>query len=192
MAPINVQEIKEEIEQAITTDKYDSLFTRSCNVSKTVMPCFESFLDAIQICMSEEEKQFIKLSIIIARALLDFACSKSIEDFEKIIDTKSDECYNSKEKEVEIEACAESIITKYFSDDEDEDKFIEKLLNLLTKEEDCIDLVSFESCVASVFKGCTNKFPIEVLHDLLQSVIEQTPCRSKKVVTFEMIESNKV
>lgn len=193
MAPINIEQIMGEVEEAMVTDKYDALFTRTCNVSKTVMPCFENFIDATQICMSEEEKQLSKLSIIIARALLDFACSKSIEDFEKIIDIKTDECYNSKEKEKEIQACAEGIFTKYFSDEEaDADKYIEKVFNLLTKEEDCIDLVNFESCVASVFNDCTNKLPIEVGRDLLRSVIEQTPCRSIKEGTFELIESNAI
>ena len=178
----------------MTTDKYDPLFIRSCNVSKSALPCFENFLDATQICMSEEEKQLSKLSVIITRALLDFACSKTIEDFEKIINSKEDECYNSKEKEKEVQACASGLILKYYSDEEpDTNKYIEKALNLLTKEEDCIDLVRFESCAASVFDDCTNKLPVDVGRDFLRSIINQTPCRGmKEIEGHEMIESNAV
>lgn len=185
MNSINVGQLMDDVEQAQSTNNYDALFSSSCNATHAVLPCFGDFLEAIQICMDEEEKQLTKLGMIIIRALLDFTCSKSVEEFEKIIESKSDECINSKEEQVK--ACTTSIATKY--KDVEEDKMIENTFNLLTREEDCMELVNLESCVVSVFDDCSNKVPVEVGRDLIRSVIEQTPCRGMKG-SYKAIESN--
>ncbi|CAG9817050.1 unnamed protein product [Phaedon cochleariae] len=73
---INIETLKNEVEEAKKTGSMDEVFGRYCNKRPQMTDCLKKTRDAIAPCLEENEKNAINFTANIVKQLGDFACVK--------------------------------------------------------------------------------------------------------------------
>jgi Protein of unknown function (DUF1397) len=183
---LSIEDMLESLGKAMESENYQEIFEKSCQVTNNVLPCLENLSTSFEPCMDNEEKEIIRLLFIVARALVNFGCSRTVDELTSMMNAKEDECFLSKKPAVEI--CGENL-TSFIGQNRNVTE--KKILQLLTEEKGCTQLVDFETCVLPLFDECQNRKPIDLMNGLLSSIIDQTPCRGMKS-NIRLIEGNDV
>lgn len=80
METINVEQLTKEFEAASRNGRSDLIFSRACNAINSTYPCLDSYMEGIDVCLDEDDKQMFKILELISHAVLDSVCSRSFND----------------------------------------------------------------------------------------------------------------
>lgn len=154
----------------------DAVFQHLCDrVKSHSVPCIESFVDSIGICMSDKEKKQASVVMEALRGAFNFICSRNSGDFEVLKLSKTDECLIA--KNLSSKPCFVDHLKDYKKMDENN---AYEILSMLTSEEKCDHLVNFESCFRKTFEECEEQRPLELLTGFIKSFLGASPCSDMK------------
>lgn len=174
MDQISEDQVKNAVKLAKESD-YDALHTMSCGLTATIKSCAYKFADSIDICMADFGRNVVKLSKTL-QPLEDYTCSKSATELSKLMDAENDECYQAKRDEAD--KCISDTIRKYINNSDTRIN-VENILNLLTNEDECANLVALEACVMPLYDDCSNKEPAEIMRGLIKATIASSACKQE-------------
>uniref|UniRef100_A0A1B6HV20 Uncharacterized protein n=1 Tax=Homalodisca liturata TaxID=320908 RepID=A0A1B6HV20_9HEMI len=170
---INYTEIKIEIERAKPTGDLDVVFKKYCRKSPQLRYCVTNFTEAIEPCLSPEERYMKQTILNITDALIRFICFKEGERIALFIAEGGPECL--KDNQDEIMQCFNSTFSHYMPKEAAVKQEEAPLFQLGEKE--CRDISKLQQCVVEHLEKCSEPTPSNIVDSLIAYVRKDTLCQ---------------
>lgn len=170
---VNYTQIQSEIEAAKPTGDLDTVFRKYCRKSPQLRNCVTNFTEAVEPCLSPEER-FSKLTITnITDALIGFICFKEGDRIALFIAEGGPDCLKSKQDD--IQQCLNSTFSKYIPKEMPGKQ--EELPLFKLGQAECSDIESLQKCVVSHLEQCSEPTPANIIDSMFTFVKRVTPCQ---------------
>uniref|UniRef100_A0A1B6LB09 27 kDa hemolymph protein n=2 Tax=Graphocephala atropunctata TaxID=36148 RepID=A0A1B6LB09_9HEMI len=170
---INYTELQTEIELAKPTGDLDIVFKKYCRKAPQLQDCVTNFTEAIEPCLSLDERYMKQTITNITDALVRFVCYKEGERIALFIAEGGPECL--KDNQDQIQQCVNSTFSRYLPKDVTVQKEEPPLFQLGKKE--CGDISKLQQCVVEHLEKCSEPTPSNVVDSLIAYVRKVTPCQ---------------
>lgn len=164
--------LEEEIEKAKPTGDLDLVFNKYCGRRHEALTCLDTFSNATDPCLTDEEKAHKKTFNGIIRRLLEFVCHDNGNQIALFIAEEGPECFSSKKDQ--LVNCFNQTYSKYFTT---EIPSLDNIPTFTITKQNCVDLKSFEDCVVDELEKCRESTPANLVEALFRYIKRETPCK---------------
>jgi len=173
-----------EIDEAIRNKKFDVAAKKICAIKDEAVDCFETFLDALDPCLNDEEFFIKEIAIDIIKGLLDFTCENE-GLLVLLMSENGTTCIESKKSQ--LVTCFKQTYGVIIAEKADtEEKFIKMIEEILST-----DTQNLENCIVDNLKTCHGSTSVDLTKSLLKSFnTEKKKIKSEK--TKVITEKKKV
>lgn len=171
---VDVEQFRREVEEAKPTGDLDTVFNKYCRKRNTLLDCVNTFSNAIDPCLDEEEERHKGYGIDVFKNLLNFVCHKDGDQIALFIAEKGPECFQ--EQKDDLINCVNSTFSGYFKDvDLDTSKFPK----LVIGPKQCEDFTKLQNCLVTELEQCEESTPANLVESLFRFVRKGSPCDPK-------------
>lgn len=162
--------IKAEIEEAKKTGSMDEVFGKYCNKRPKIQSCLDMVTDKVKLCLDDNEKDALNITLDIVRQLGDFICFKDGDRIAMFVAEGGVECL--KDHVEGIKNCVNSTLNINPSE-------TNSIPNLLIDKKKCDDLGKVQACVVEELEKCKDSTPANIV-DALFRFIKKSACKTKQ------------
>lgn len=174
---IDFSTIQEEIEKAKPEGNVDTVFNKYCDQRGKAIQCVENFTQAIEPCLTDEEKDQKVVFVNITKSLLEFICHENGNQIALFIAEEGPECFS--EKTDALHECVSSTFNKYNASLPSSIPTEAKPLpSFIIKEDNCRDMDDLEICIVHELEQCKESTPANLVEALFRFVRKETPCKN--------------
>ncbi|CAG4977460.1 unnamed protein product [Colias eurytheme] len=177
-ALVDPTKLQEEIENAKPNGQVDEVFKRYCDKTPDFKGCFRNMTDAIQPCLSEEERGNIKTVHNITEQLAEFICFKEGDRIALFISENGPECIQ--EKQDEIQQCLNTTLGSSFNFNAGSIT-ADNIPMIVFGEKECKQFTELQKCVVTTLETCSAPTSANIVESLFKFVLKGTPCKDMAV-----------
>jgi len=164
--------IMEELEEKKASGDLDVVFKKYCGQPMdNLHVCLESFLQASHLCLKEEDREGLNVTMKMVDAAIEFACHKSGDRLALFMAEKGMDCVE-KHKDDMLD-CLNRSVPSIFQDDITNNN---RMHFYVFQRENCVKGEAIIKCVEDSLLHCQDPTPSNLVHGLLKSMKEVTPC----------------
>ncbi|EZA59546.1 hypothetical protein DMN91_011291 [Ooceraea biroi] len=171
---VNVKELTAEIEKYKPTGELDVVFEKYCNRRSTLQGCMTKYMNTMELCMDEKEKETKKIIMNVTASLLEFLCHKNGDRIGLFMLTDGPKCFQKKAQE--IQKCANKTFGSYIPDISSNLVGLDNLLKLKFDRNGCMDISNFQTCTVEELEKCEDPTAANIVFSTLRYVQKITPC----------------
>ncbi|KAL6254028.1 hypothetical protein P5V15_015885 [Pogonomyrmex californicus] len=176
---INITELQAEMEKYKPTGDLDIVFRNYCNKRSTLRACVNNFMQTVEQCLDEKERENKKIILNITDSLLEFICYKEGDRIALFISAGGPECFQDKQQA--IQDCANRTYGGYIPKTDPSNNGLmglEKLPSLTFGDKECRDMSNFQICVVTELEKCSDPTPANIMDAIFNFVKRVTPCEN--------------
>jgi len=139
-----------------------------------VLNCLDTFSNAINPCLTDDEITQKTTIIGMIERLLEFVCLQNGNQIALFIAEQGPECISSKKND--LLTCFNQTYGKFITNEISEIDYTKFTIS----QENCADLKKFENCVVGELKICQESTPANLVEALFRYVKKETICKDQK------------
>lgn len=172
MQEFDFDEIQAEIQEKKKTGELDEVFKNYCgNHVVRGRKCLEKFLEISHRCLHAEDRSGLNVTLEMVDAAINFTCHNSGDRIALFMAEEGMECVDAHKEE--MLACINSSVPEVFQAG---DKSSSGMHFYVFQQENCRKGDAIMQCVEQSLMQCPDPTPSNLVHGLLRSMREQTPC----------------
>ncbi|CAH1998336.1 unnamed protein product [Acanthoscelides obtectus] len=169
---VNVEKVKEEVEEAKKTGSMDEVFGRYCKKRPELRECFMKTYNAAEPCLEEIERQAVNTTEHILNQIGDFVCFKDGDRIAMFVAEGGVECLKSRTDA--IKNCVNDTVKFNPS------SLGNSIPNLSMDQKKCDDMKKIQECIVKDLEtGCDDSTPANVV-DALFRFVKKIACKDIK------------
>ncbi|KAF6209616.1 hypothetical protein GE061_015364 [Apolygus lucorum] len=165
------EKMQKEIDKAKPTGDLDTVFRKYCRKSPELKGCVETFLNASEPCLDEEERAHKSVALNITDSMINFICFKEGDRIALFIAEGGPECLESNVDP--IQSCLNETLSGYVEGKD----LTEQVPELLLDEKQCGDLTKIQTCIVNHLEKCKEPTPANIVGSMFDFVKKNTPCK---------------
>lgn len=169
---VDVNKLKEEVEEAKKTGSMDEVFGKYCNKFPELSNCSSDLLDELSPCLEDKEIETINTTMSIMVKLKDFMCFKNGDRIAMFVAEGGVECIQS--KKTELQDCLNSTFSSRVSNNDTSMPLM--LPIVLFDSQDCNDFQKFRTCVGKALETCKESTPANLVDAFFKFTKKILPC----------------
>jgi len=172
MEHFDFDEIQSEIDVKKQSGDLDEVFKKYCGVPvNRVRGCLEDFLTISHQCLHEDDRAGLNITLRMVDAAINFTCHNSGDRIALFMAESGLDCVT--EHQDQALACLNTSVPEIFQNDMSSTS---KMHFYVFQQENCRKGDSIIQCVEESLMGCKDPTPSNLVHGLLRSMKEETPC----------------
>lgn len=173
MQEFDTDQIQAEIQEKKKTGELDEVFKNYCgNHVVRGRKCLEKFLEISHQCLHAEDRSGLNVTLQMVDAAINFTCHNSGDRIALFMAEEGLECVDTHKDE--MLACINSSVPEVFQVG---DKASSSGMHFYVfQQENCRKGDAIMQCVEQSLMQCPDPTPSNLVHGLLRSMREQTPC----------------
>lgn len=172
MQEFDFDQIQAEIQEKKKTGELDEVFKNYCgNHVVRGRKCLEKFLEISHRCLHAEDSSGLNVTLEMVDAAINFTCHNSGDRIALFMAEEGMECVDSHKEE--MLSCINSSVPEVFQGG---DKSSSGMHFYVFQQENCRKGDGIMQCVERSLMQCPDPTPSNLVHGLLRSMREQTPC----------------
>lgn len=171
---VDIDQFKKEVEEAKPTGDLDTVFNKYCRKRNTLLECINTFSNAIDPCLEEDEKRHKGHGMDVFKNLLNFVCHKDGDQIALFIAEKGPECFL--EQKDDLIKCVNNTFSGYLKDVDTSTRVIPKLV---IGPKQCDDFTRLQNCLVQELEQCDESTPANLVESLFRFVRKGSPCDPK-------------
>ncbi|XP_038210246.1 27 kDa hemolymph protein-like isoform X2 [Zerene cesonia] len=173
-ALVDPSKLQEEIETAKPNGQVDEVFKRYCDKTPDFKNCFQNMTDAVEPCLTAEERGNIKTVHNITEQLAEFICFKEGDRIALFISENGPECIQ--EKQEEIQQCFNTTLGSGFNINAGSFT-ADNIPKIVFGEKECKQYTELQKCVVTSLETCSAPTSANIVESLFKFVLKGTPCK---------------
>jgi len=167
----DIDTIEQEIDDKKAAGDLDLVFKKYCGKPMAnLRKCLESFLEASHQCLEEEDRVGLNVTMSMVDAAIEFACHNSGDRMALFMAEAGMDCVE-KHKD-DMLTCLNKSVPSVFKDDVGADR----MHFYVFQKENCAKGEAIMRCVEDSLLHCQDPTPSNLVHGLLKSIKDVTPC----------------
>jgi len=168
----DVETVQEEVEQNRLNGNMDEVFKKYCGSPvKRLRGCLQRFLTISHQCLHEKDRVGLNITLKMVDAAINFTCHKAGDRIALFMSTGGMDCVETHKDD--ILACLNRSIPGLF---QNEAPSPSKMHFYVFQQENCRKGDAIMQCVEESLMHCEDPAPSNLVHSLLRSMKEETPC----------------
>jgi len=164
--------IEQEIEEKKKSGDLDDVFKKYCGEPvQKLRSCLESFLSISHQCLYEEDRAGLNITLQMVDAAINFTCHQSGDRIALFMSESGMDCVEKHQDK--IVNCLNRSIPEIFQTDAQTSS---RIHFYVFQQENCRKGDAIINCVEESLMQCDDPTPSNLVHGLLRSMKEQTPC----------------
>ncbi|XP_060527627.1 uncharacterized protein LOC132702831 isoform X1 [Cylas formicarius] len=189
---IDINGIKNEIEESKKTGSMDEVFGKYCNRRPQLKECIQKSVDVAKECMEESEKQALNVTADLLEEIGNFACFHDGDRLAMFVAEGGLECLKSRSEA--IQKCINDTIkidTAAFSTFSP-NSLPATIPNFTVNQEKCDDLTKLQQCVVKDLEdNCKDSTPANIIEAVFK-FIKKTACKNPKQRRNNQMQSRRL
>jgi len=164
--------IEQEIEEKKKSGDLDDVFKKYCGEPvQKLRSCLESFLSISHQCLHEEDRAGLNITLQMVDAAINFTCHQSGDRIALFMSESGMDCVEKHQDK--MLNCLNRSIPEIFQTDAESSS---RIHFYVFQQENCRKGDAIINCVEESLMQCDDPTPSNLVHGLLRSMKEQTPC----------------
>jgi len=178
----DMDSIEEEIEEKKKSGDLDDVFKKYCGEPvQKLRSCLENFLAISHQCLHEEDRAGLNITLQMVDAAINFTCHQSGDRIALFMSESGMDCVEQHQDK--ILNCLNRSIPEIFQTDAESSS---RIHFYVFQQENCRKGDAIINCVEESLMQCDDPTPSNLVHGLLRSMKEQTPCASSAWLTSSL------
>lgn len=175
MEQFDVEEIQYEVETNKETGKLDEVFKKYCSSNvPAARECLSNFLSVSALCLEEDDQPGLNVTMAMVDSAIKFACHRDGDRIALFVSEEGVECVMANKDE--LFTCVKKSVPEIFSPYHHRRRNHNKMHFYVFQQENCRKGDAIIDCVEKSLLKCDDPTPSNLLHGMLKSMRDVTPC----------------